>query len=111
MFKPVDHGILSPDDCKGYAYINDIDYKGVNAVILMYQELGGCYEPLDDGILGIGSGVLYGLNKMIVYNEYYVNDYTSKHQLTIMNGLKDSGKKKIEKIFNKYMDYLEECEC
>lgn len=69
-----------------------------NLINIYVNEFGGQITQINEGVLGLGDLILHGAEgkKTIVINEYYINSWSSGHNVRMYN----TTPKKYQKIIN-----------
>jgi len=71
------------------------------------NEFGGNIIQIDEGVLGLGCLLLHGAKgkKTIVINEYYINSWSSGHNIRMYNKTPKKYQKIIDFVLNEYCSY------
>ena len=73
--------------------------KYIENLINKYYEKGGEMVTLEEGCLGYGLCMLYGEGlKTTIIKEYYINEWTSGHNIIMYNKMPKKYEKMLEKI-------------
>ena len=77
--------------------------KAIEELIQRYLNFGGEVDTLEEGILGLGTVLLYGApgKKVIVIKEVYLNSWSSGHTVRMYNKMPNKYEKELERISNK----------